>query len=98
MANNENTFSFLGGCPTWVRVVMFLGLPTSLILVGVMLFIGYLPSPITATAHNIEAHVGESRKLESQLGEAMTKQTTLLRIICQNTAPDQRAARECLQF
>lgn len=77
---------------------MFLGLPTFLVVIGVLLFIGYLPSPITSTAHNVEAHVGESRELKTQLGEAMAKQTMLLRIICQNTAPDQRSSRECLQF
>lgn len=89
-ANNMNILSGLS--PTF-KAVVTVGLSTVLVFIGIGMFTGAIPSPITETRDLAKMHVEDAAITKQQLGA----QTKLLRIICQNTALDRQAMTGCLE-
>jgi len=77
--------------PFWARVVAMVGLPTFLVLVGVLIMLGILGSPLSSLPMIRE----ELRVHHAQTVDDHRKVTRLLRAICRNVAKSEVAATNC---
>lgn len=68
--------------PWWVRAISIVGWPIATAVFFMLIWTGILPSPVTATAERLNAHMANDQE-----------QIELLRLICIHTAkPDERDA------
>lgn len=88
------------------RLVTDLGIPTMLVIVGGLVFVGLLQSPITETRDMLKTHMqttegilvaiqANQTVILAKISTGAESKNVILRRICRNTAKDQFSRDQC---
>lgn len=97
--------SMLNGLPNWARAIAVVGFPTLVALYLLLSVTGAIPSALSAEHESIREILREGQqnltKEQQQVRETLERQnreqSSILRLICSNTATSEAAKVECLR-
>jgi hypothetical protein len=71
------------------------GLATLLVVVGILIFVGFIPSPITAVKSTLDVHEARAGAEHIAIMKVHDEMLPVLRQICRNTAKTDHAQETC---
>ena len=93
--------SMLDGLPSWVRGVAVVGFPVLVALYLLLSITGAIPSALSSEHDRLSVEQRQAKEEQNKQhdaqGQAQKEQSSLLRLICANTAKSEAVALECLR-
>jgi hypothetical protein len=86
----EPPLMMLNGAPWYVKIVLYVlsyfGFPVVLVLIFLMVFAGYIPSPLTEVHKMVTDHSTDYRRDIREVLDYVKASTKVQRQMCRNTA------------